>query len=83
MVMIIHSEALDLQRTTVQDLAFVLAIEQSELNRIYIGQWTKAEHAAALQDPDILHLTIWDSSGKKSRLYHHYRTSRHSSYRLY
>lgn len=65
MVMIIHSEAMVLQRTTVQDLAFVLAIEQSEINRVYIGQWTKAEHAATLQDPNILHLTVWDSSGKR------------------
>lgn len=65
MVMILHSEALDLQRTTEQDLAFVLAIEQSELNRVYIGQWSKEEHTTALQDPDILHLTIWDSTGKR------------------
>ncbi|MDH6371179.1 diamine N-acetyltransferase [Paenibacillus sp. PastF-3] len=53
MVMIIHSEALVLQRTTVQDLAFVLAIEQSEINRVYIGQWNKED------------LTVWDSSGKR------------------
>ncbi|WP_280787318.1 GNAT family N-acetyltransferase [Paenibacillus sp. PastF-3] len=51
--MIIHSEALVLQRTTVQDLAFVLAIEQSEINRVYIGQWNKED------------LTVWDSSGKR------------------
>ncbi|WP_256990529.1 hypothetical protein [Paenibacillus sp. VTT E-133291] len=63
--MIIHSEALVLQRTTVQDLAFVLAIEQSEINRVYIGQWNKEEHTSAIQDPDTLHLTIWDSLGKR------------------
>jgi RimJ/RimL family protein N-acetyltransferase len=63
--MIIHSEAMVLQRTTVQDLAFVLAIEQSEINRVYIGQWNKEEHTSAIQDPDTLHLTIWDSSGKR------------------
>ncbi|WP_339318462.1 hypothetical protein [Paenibacillus sp. FSL R10-2734] len=63
--MIIHSEALDLQRTTVQDLAFVLATEQNEGNRAYIGQWSKEEHTAAIQDPDILHLTIRESSGKR------------------
>ncbi|MEK4995637.1 GNAT family protein [Paenibacillus sp. FSL H7-0918] len=63
--MIIHSETLDLQTTTEQDLAFVLAIEQSELNRAYIGQWSKEEHITAIHDPDILHLTIWERSGKR------------------
>lgn len=63
--MFIHSEALNLQLTTEQDLEFVLLFEQNELNRPYIGQWSKEEHAAAIQDPDILHLTISDSSGER------------------
>ena len=65
MVMIIHSEALDLQRTTVLDLAFVLATEQNVGNRAYIGVCSKEEHTTAIHDSDILHLTIRDHSGKR------------------
>lgn len=60
--MFIHSEVLNLQLTTEQDLTWVLRFEQNEQNRPYIGQWSKEEHAAAIQNPDILHLTIRDRS---------------------
>lgn len=63
--MIIHSNALDIHLTTIQDLTFVLTIEKSESNRAFIGQWSIEEHTAAINDPNILHLTLKDSSGKR------------------
>lgn len=64
--MIVHSEQLDLRKTTPHDLDFVLAAEQSELNRHYIGQWSREEHAATIKGGDLLHLIIQDKSGQQA-----------------
>jgi diamine N-acetyltransferase len=61
---LIHSEIIDLRETTLLDLEFVLATEQDEPNRSFIGQWSREQHAAAIDDGDILHLTIQEKSGK-------------------
>lgn len=62
--MILHSETLDLRSTTTQDLDFVLAAEQGEPNRSFIGQWSREQHAAAMDNEDILHLIIQEASGE-------------------
>lgn len=63
--MLLQSGIVNLQRTAVHDLEFVLTTEQSEANRAYIGQWSREEHMAALNDPDIMHLTIRDNSDER------------------
>lgn len=63
--MLLQSEMVNLQRTVVLDLEFVLTTEQGEANRTYIGQWSREEHMAAMNDPDILHLTIRDNSDER------------------
>ncbi|ULO07821.1 GNAT family N-acetyltransferase [Paenibacillus sp. 19GGS1-52] len=64
--MILHSVGLDLRSTTKQDLDFVLAAEQGEPNRSFIGQWSREEHAAAIDDEDILHFIIQETSGEQT-----------------
>lgn len=63
--MLLDSEIVNLQRTAVQDLEFVLTAEQDESNRAYIGQWSREQHIAAMSDPDIQHLTIRNNSGER------------------
>ncbi|MDQ0192321.1 GNAT family N-acetyltransferase [Paenibacillus wynnii] len=60
----IHSESLQLRKTTEEDLEFVLAAEQAQHNCAFIGQWSKEEHRAALHDLDMLHLIIIDALGE-------------------
>lgn len=62
--MFITSELIDLRLTTGQDLDFVLAAEQDDNNRRYIGQWSREKHAAAIADDDMLHLIIQEKSGQ-------------------
>lgn len=47
-----------LRKTTADDLDFVLAVEGDEENLPFIGQWTREQHLAALQDPDTSHLIV-------------------------
>ncbi|MRN54152.1 GNAT family N-acetyltransferase [Paenibacillus monticola] len=63
--MILHSEGLDLRSTTKQDLDFVLVAEQGEANRSFIGQWSREQHAAAIDDGDILHFIIQETLGEQ------------------
>lgn len=56
--MLIPSRLLDIRKTALQDLDFVMAAEQAESNRRFIGQWSREQHVAALQDGDILHLIM-------------------------
>lgn len=60
----IHSDSIIMQKTTGQELDFVLAAEQAEQNRAFIGQWSREQHEAALTNEDILHLAVWDNAGK-------------------
>ncbi|WP_342437520.1 GNAT family N-acetyltransferase [Paenibacillus sp. FSL L8-0436] len=64
--MLIPSGLLDIRKTVLQDLDFVLAAEQAESNRRFIGQWSREQHDAALQDGDILHLITQDKSGEQA-----------------
>ncbi|WP_410512735.1 GNAT family protein [Paenibacillus sp. BR2-3] len=61
----IFSELIKLRESAEQDLEFVLAAEQGQHNRAFIGQWTKEQHRAAFQDEDMLHLIIEDAAGKR------------------
>jgi RimJ/RimL family protein N-acetyltransferase len=61
--MFISSELIDVRLTTEQDLDFVLAAEQDEGNRRFIGQWSRDKHAAAITDEDKLHLILQEKSG--------------------
>jgi RimJ/RimL family protein N-acetyltransferase len=47
-----------LRRTTEADLDFVLAAEQNEENRPFIGSWTREQHTAALSDQDLGHFIV-------------------------
>jgi diamine N-acetyltransferase len=47
-----------LRRTGEGDLDFVLAAEEAEENRHFVGQWTRAEHGGALSNPDLAHLVV-------------------------
>ncbi len=47
-----------LRPTQCEDLDFVLAAEQSEENRAFVGQWTREQHAAALEDRDMAHFIV-------------------------
>jgi RimJ/RimL family protein N-acetyltransferase len=47
-----------LRTTTAEDLDFVLAAECDEENSPFIGQWTREQHAAGLQDADIAHMVV-------------------------
>jgi RimJ/RimL family protein N-acetyltransferase len=50
--------SLILRRTIETDLDFVVAAERSEENRAFISVWTREQHAAALEDEDVVHLII-------------------------
>lgn len=44
--------------TTAADLAYVLAVERHPDNAPYIGQWSQAEHQAAIDSPNDRHWLI-------------------------
>lgn len=64
--MLLQSEMMDLRTTNTEDLDYVLAAERDELNRRFIGQWSREQHTAALDDEDILHLTVQDKAGERA-----------------
>ncbi|CQR58773.1 GNAT family N-acetyltransferase [Paenibacillus riograndensis] len=62
--MLLQTEIVDLRKTTIKDLEFVMHAEGSEPNRRFIGQWSIEQHTAALEDSDILHLIIREKTGE-------------------
>lgn len=62
--MLLHTENMDLRTTSEEDLEFVLNAERSEANRRFIGQWSREQHTAALEDKGILHLIIQEKTGE-------------------
>ncbi|MHA6534757.1 GNAT family N-acetyltransferase [Paenibacillus sp. BAC0078] len=64
--MLLHTENMELRTTAEEDLEFVLNAERSEANRPFIGQWSREQHAAALEDRDMLHLIIQEKTGEPS-----------------
>jgi diamine N-acetyltransferase len=62
---VIQSDRLQLRESAEQDLDFILAAEQGQHNRAFIGQWTPEQHLAAFNDKDMLHLIIEDATGKR------------------
>jgi diamine N-acetyltransferase len=62
---LIHSNLLKIRKTALQDLEFVLVVEQDEVNKPFIAQWTSRQHQDALYDDNMLHLIIEDTEGKK------------------
>ncbi|ASA24624.1 GNAT family N-acetyltransferase [Paenibacillus donghaensis] len=63
--MLIQSDVMDIRRTAVEDLDFVLEVEQDELNRHYVAQWSRGQHKASLTDGDFLHLTMLEKTGER------------------
>ncbi|WP_238651307.1 GNAT family N-acetyltransferase [Paenibacillus piscarius] len=59
----LHSDLINLRPTTLEDLDFVLSAEGHELNRRFVGQWSREQHAAALTDKDIIHLIVEGPAG--------------------
>ncbi|WP_150270137.1 GNAT family N-acetyltransferase [Paenibacillus tepidiphilus] len=57
------SNFVDLRETTETDLDFVLAAEQHADNRLYVGQWSREQHLAALGDSNIRHCIILNKQG--------------------
>jgi RimJ/RimL family protein N-acetyltransferase len=49
---------LQLRRTIPQDLDFVVNAESAQDTRQFIIPWTAARHAAAIADPDCVHLIV-------------------------
>ena len=47
-----------LRSTTAEDLDFVVAAERDEENLPFIGQWTREQHLAALQDAGTAHMIV-------------------------
>lgn len=62
----LHSELINLRATTLEDLDFVLAAEGAEPNRRFIGQWSRDQHTAALDNGDIMHLIVQDRAGERA-----------------
>ncbi|SEB68231.1 GNAT family N-acetyltransferase [Paenibacillus sp. GP183] len=63
--MIIQSKILDLRKTQINDLAFVLETETDPNNIPFIGQWTFEQHLEALTNENMVHLTIENKQGNK------------------
>lgn len=63
--MVIQSARLNLRKTEIDDLAFVLDTENDTENRSYIGQWTFEQHRESLTNEDIIHLIIENKQGEK------------------
>lgn len=61
----LHSDIINLRTTTLEDLDFVLSAEGHELNRRFVGQWSREQHAAALADEDIRHLIVEGPAGER------------------
>lgn len=50
--------------TVPPDLDSILGLEQHPENRLFIRQWTREQHLAAVRDENIIHLTVRTSSNK-------------------
>lgn len=59
-------QSVRLRPTTEADLDFVLKTESDVHNRRYIGQWSRDQHAAALQASDKRHLIVERSADGKA-----------------
>ncbi len=51
-------EALELRKTEERDLDYVLAVEHSDENRLFVIPWSREQHLQALVDPDVAHLIV-------------------------
>jgi len=55
-------DALGLCQTEDKDLDYVLALEHSEENRLFVIPWSREQHRQALADPDVAHLIAHTST---------------------
>jgi RimJ/RimL family protein N-acetyltransferase len=53
-----RSYTVRLRPTEEDDLDFVLAVERSEENARFVGQWAREDHRGALSNDDVAHLII-------------------------
>lgn len=60
------NEDIQLRKTEVEDLEFVIESERDYENAKFVGQWTKEEHLCSLDNEDILHLIIEKTDTKKA-----------------
>ncbi|MGM0885227.1 MAG: GNAT family N-acetyltransferase [Bacillota bacterium] len=65
MTLLIQSAVLDLRKTEISDLTFVLDAETDLDNTPYIGQWTFEQHLESLTNEDMVHLIIENKQGDK------------------
>ncbi|MCR8632213.1 GNAT family N-acetyltransferase [Paenibacillus radicis (ex Xue et al. 2023)] len=63
LVLVIQSALLDIRKTEVNDLSFVLATETDLDNTPFIGQWTFEQHHETLTNADVAHLIIENKQG--------------------
>ncbi|MHC4401434.1 MAG: GNAT family N-acetyltransferase [Planctomycetota bacterium] len=57
----VTNKGISLRPTTASDLDHVLALEQD--NAGFVRQWTREQHLAAIDDENIAHLTVHNTSG--------------------
>lgn len=63
--MLIQSGNINLRKTELSDLSFVIAVENNQDNTPYISQWSYDEHFNAMSNDNIHHCIIENSSGDK------------------
>jgi len=51
-------KTLELRKTEERDLDYVLAVEHSDENRLFVIPWSREQHLQALVDPDVAHLIV-------------------------
>ena len=57
-VVLEQNDSINLQRTLLEDLEYVMGAERDPENSPFVGQWTFEEHQIALDDFDLLHLLV-------------------------
>lgn len=62
---IIHSDILAFRRTEEHDLEIVLDIERNADNSRYIRHWSIELHRAAIADPNIAHVIVETTEGRR------------------
>jgi diamine N-acetyltransferase len=63
---LIQSALVNLRKTEINDLPFVLDTESNADNAPYVGQWTFEQHAEALTNEDTLHFIIENKQGDQA-----------------
>ena len=54
----LFTQELDIQPATADDLSFVFEAESAPANRRYVIPWTREQHEAAVEDPNLQHWIV-------------------------